>query len=110
MADDTLYNYLSDVKKNFGDVAASFTEVVDLQELYMFRALQIFSTLNEPVKIRFYNPVSATWSELYIPSRGSGVSFGQSLDNFHHNGVIELKYIVDAPTEGFIKITSWRAE
>ena len=110
ITDDTLYNWAKDTIVNWDEVAASFTEFVDLGTDYMFRALQIYSTLDAPVIFRIFNPVSSSWHEIYVPSKGGSVSFGQSLDNFLHNGSMELKYASSAPTEGFIKFLTWRAE
>jgi len=113
MSDTKLWNHFIDTNKASGDVPAAYATLVDLGTDYIYRGLSIISTLDAPVLIKFTNPLSgAVASELLIPpntvSPASGYEFSPS--DAWHNGVIEYKYAVAAPTEGTLKMVSWRAE
>jgi uncharacterized SAM-dependent methyltransferase len=102
MSDDTRKNYISDVEKQFGDITGSYTTLVDLGTDYLFRRLLINSSLNQPVTLKFTNNLTAELNVL------GNWSF--DFDEFWHDNVIEIKHNGVAPTEGFLKIVSWRAE
>ena len=102
MANPTRKNYISDVTKAFGDITGGYTELVDLGEEYLYRRLLIYSSLDESVTLKFTNTLT---SELVVP-----VNWEFALDDFWHDSVIEIKHNGDAPTEGFLKIESWRGE
>lgn len=99
MSDNTKKNFFSDVTKAFGDITDSYTILVDLGTDYVFRGMMIFSSLNEPVTLKFIN------SELELPAKWTFAP-----DDFWHDNIIEIKHNGVAPTEGFLKIDSWRAE
>ena len=103
MTDTTRNNYLKDTEVQFGDVPATYTEIVDLGKTRTFRGLMIYSSLDEPVSLKFDNAES---DELNVPPNWE---ISPNIE-FWHDGPIELKHNGDAPTEGFIKIVSWRAE
>jgi hypothetical protein len=102
MSDNTKKNFLSDVEKAFGDITGSFTTLVDLGTDYVFRGMMIYSSLDQPVTIKFTNTETA---ELNLPANWTFAP-----DDFWHDNVIQIKHNGDAPTEGFLKIVSWRAE
>lgn len=102
MSDNTRKNYISDVEKNFGDITGSYTELVDLGDEYLYRGLQIASTLDEDVTLKFTNTATV---ELNVPA-----GWQIPLPNFWHDGIIEIKHNGSAPTTGFLKLVSWRAE
>ena len=103
MPDTTQKNYVRDTVIAFGDVPATYEELVDLGTDYMFRGVMLYSSLDELVSLKFANAES---DELNIPA---GWQFQPNIE-FWHDGVIEIKHNGDAPTEGFLKIVSWRAE
>jgi len=73
----------------------------------------IISTLDKPVTLRFTNPLpGGGTSELEIPINSVSPESGYEvvMDEFLHNGIIEYKYTSDPPTEGTLKIVSWRGE
>ena len=108
ITDDTLGNFFYDVEKQYGDITGSYTALVDLGEDYIFRGLLITSSLDKDVVIKFPNAPEGD-PEMNIPYVPN-VGFQISLDNFRHNGALEIKAAGDVPTSGFLKLVSWRAE
>ncbi len=102
MSDDTKKNFLSDVERAFGTITDSYTTLVDLGTDYLFRGLMIFSSLDQPVTLKFTN---AETVELNLPP-----DWTFAPDDFWHDNIIQIKHNGVAPTEGFLKIDSWRAE
>ena len=103
MPDIIKNNYLKDTEKAFGDITGSYTELVDLGTEYLFRGMMIYSTLDQAVTLKFANAES---DELNVPPNWE---ISPEVD-FWHDGVIEIKHAGSAPTEGFLKMISWRAE
>ena len=102
MADNTRKNYIADTQKAFGDITGSYATLVDLGDDYLYRGLQIASTLNQDVTLKFEN---AATSELNVPA-----GWQIPLPEFWHDGEIQVKHNGSAPTAGFLKTVSWRAE
>lgn len=103
MPDTTRNNYLKDIIKAFGNITGSYTELVDLGTEYLFRGMMIYSTLDQPVTLKFANAES---DELNIPPNWE---ISPEIE-FWYDGIIQIKHDGDAPTEGFLKMISWRAE
>jgi len=107
---DTLYNWLKDTEIAYDEITDAFTEIVNLGIQVMFRRLMIYTTLDQPVFLRFYNPLSEVWSVLKIPAKPADApGFSLVFDQFQHNGSLELKHETGfAPTEGALKLVTWR--
>lgn len=88
--DKTIYNYLTDTVVDFGDVSASYETIIDLGDKYMFRGFMFYSSLDQPVSIKFENTgakgdwqiwnSSATYEIGSIVQASSGTAY-QSLQN-----------------------------
>ncbi len=102
MADNTRKNYIVDTEKAYGDITGSYEELVDMGVEYLYRVLQIASTLDTDIVLKFSNTAPA---ELNVPA-----GWQIPLPEFWHDGVIEIKHAGSAPTEGILKTISWRAE
>lgn len=102
MPDDTRKNFFSDVEEAFGDIPAIYETLVDLGTDYLFRGMMIYSSLNQPVTLKFTNNLTV---ELHLPP-----NWNFTPDEFWHDNIIKIKHDGVAPTEGFLKIVSWRAE
>lgn len=103
MSDATLANFIEDTTIDWGDVPATYETFVDLGVDYIFRGFDLYSSLNEPITIKFTN--SAGDKEVIIPP-----NWGMPLPEFRYNDVIEIKHNGVAPTQGFVKMLNWRAE
>ena len=98
MSNPTRKNFVSDVEKAFGDITDSYTTLVDLGTDYVFRGMMIYSSLNQPVTLKFANIETA---ELNLPANWNFFP-----DEFWHDNIIQIKHNGVAPTEGFLKIVS----
>ena len=102
--DSTIYNNPVQTIKDYSEITDTYVPFVDLGTDYIYRALLISSSLDQPVTIRFYNPEQFDPELTILPGKEIG------LDNFRHNDEIEIKYPGTAPSSGKIEFISWRAE
>lgn len=79
-------------------IDATFTQIIDLYKVRIFEHMEIQSTLNREVQIRFDD----TGDTLTVPSNRLLVR-----DGFLHHDKISLRYTGEKPTSGSIIITSW---
>ena len=103
MSDPTLANYVVDTTKIFSQITETYATLVDLGVDYIFRGFDLYSSFDTEVVIKFTN--SSGDRELIIPPK-----WGIPLPEFRYNDVIEIKHTGAVPTEGFLKMLSWRAE
>lgn len=105
LIDDTILNSPVDFEKPYSEITDTFTELIDLGTDETYRGLSVANETDADIVIDFYNKAL---NEYFPVNYVAGSRF--SFDRFSHNGVIRIKYKTDAPTEGYFKITSWRAE
>lgn len=103
MADFTLFNWIKQTIKAFGDITDTFDPLVDLETIFMYRGLTISSTLDKSVVLQFTN--GGGTSELIIRPNSD-----RAYDGFRHNGVIDIKYETSAPVSGELIVETWRQE
>lgn len=95
--DPCIVNNIKQVEKAFGDVPAAYTQLIDLGTTHVFTNMLIQNELNREIAFKFFGG-----DEISVPDADCC-----HFSDFNHNDVIEYKYLVSAPTNGVIKITSW---
>ncbi len=93
-------NYLNSVIQVFGDITASYTNLIDLEKDITYNHQEVACSFDQPVILKYEN-VAIVEEEL-----PANVYFTR--DGFHHNGLIQIKAKSALPTVGFIKHTSFR--
>ena len=97
-------NVIVEGEKAFSVVTAAYTTLKDLGVTDIHNHLSIQSTFDKEVSLRFAaaeGPDNAQY-EITIEQNEAIV-----LDDFNHDGLIEIKYTDSAPTAGYIKTRSW---
>lgn len=89
-------NNMSETIAAFGDVPATFGELVDLTGNIHYNNVQIRNTLNQPITIKFGS------SEVIFNENDI-----DTFDFFQINGSITYKYNSAAPTAGELKFRAW---
>ena len=90
-------NRILEQRSDFASITDTFTTFLDIGEAFICNHLIIQSSLNEIVELRFNGVDTITID----PNEAFG------LDDFNHNGIIEVKHQGTAPTTGQIKTRSW---
>jgi hypothetical protein len=95
-------NLIKEANMAFGSVPAAYGTLIDLGSNNMYDHIDIISTLDDEVTLKFAADNEGNQNELIIPAGDSTV-----YDNFVHNGIVQIKYNSSAPTSGAFKLRSW---
>jgi len=93
------FNFTKEVIKAFGDVPASYSDLIDLETSYAYNHIEVVNETDSDIVLKFAN--TETLAEWTVPALSASVR-----DWFMHNGIIQYKYVL-APTTGFFKLNSW---
>jgi hypothetical protein len=91
-------NRIVEHSRGYIEIPSEYAELVDLGTDYVYHHFSFdVRSLDALIFLRF----SGWWAIRMGPNDGF------VWDGFNHNGLIEYKYLGDAPTEGTLQIRSW---
>jgi len=93
-------NNIVQTKKEFGDIPATYEELVDLDVGVVYNHIILINNTDQPLVVKFEN--SAKTSELEVAQDTS-----ITLDDCPHWGLVSYKYVSDAPVSGHLQHISW---
>jgi hypothetical protein len=95
------FNEIEEAKIDAGDVSASYETLIDLGQTYTRSSLLIENSLDENVKLNFVN------TETGIKEITISAEKDYSLEDFEHNGIIQIKAESGLPATGDLILKSW---